>query len=137
MSRTDQAYETWKRDIQRARRTIETELLRGLIRKCDDEGQKRVFLPHRALSRAPELQPGMSGAKYETFAAAHQEFHLALVGGSESLLRSRSLKQLHGRLRRHQRLLDAALDRDEPRAVGLLQDHAGAARGGHSLGRPT
>jgi hypothetical protein len=35
------------------------------------------------------------------------------------------------------RLMDAVLDRDEPCAVGLLQDHVGAAKLGHSSDRPT
>jgi DNA-binding GntR family transcriptional regulator len=150
------------RDIQRARLTIETELLRDSIRKGDDDWQKRVLLAHRVLSRAPVLQTGMSEADYETFEAAHQEFHLALVGGSDSLWLSRFLEQLYAQVRRHQRLIvlgraslsdprtdaallttlhsasaiehhtrlmDAVLDRNEVRAVSLIQDHIGAAQG--------
>jgi GntR family carbon starvation induced transcriptional regulator len=152
------------RDIQRARLTVETELLRDSIRNGDDEWQKRALLAHRVLSRAPVLQTDMSDADYETFEAAHQEFHLALVGGSDSLWLSRFLEQLYAQVRRHQRLIvlgraslsdpsidaallttvhsasamehhtrlmDAVLDRDEICAVGLLQDHIGAAQGAH------
>jgi GntR family transcriptional regulator, carbon starvation induced regulator len=149
------------RDIQRARLTVETELLRDSIRKGDDEWQKRVLLAHRVLSRAPALRTGMSEADYETFEAAHQEFHLALVGGSDSLWLSRFLEQIYAQVRRHQRLIvlgraslsdprtdsallatlhsasaiehhthlmDAVLDKDEARAVSLLQGHIGTAQ---------
>lgn len=157
------------RDIQRARLTIETELLRDSIRKGDDDWQKRVLLAHRVLSRAPVLRTGMAEADYEAFEAAHQEFHMALVGGSDSLWLSRFLEQLYAQVRRHQRLIvlgraslsdprtdaallatlhsasaiehhtrlmDAVLDRDEARAVSLLQDHIGAAQGVHSTDPP-
>ncbi|MBN9052820.1 GntR family transcriptional regulator [Shinella sp. NM-101] len=145
-------------DIQNARLVIESQLLRESIRTGDDEWQKDVLLAHRALSRAPALEQGMPEAAYEEFEAAHQDFHLRLVGGSHSRWLRRFLEQLHGQVRRHQRLIvlgkgvlsdaradaalmailrststidhhtllmDAALDRDEDRAVALLHEHIG------------
>lgn len=92
-------------DIQAARLTIEAQLLRESIRQGDDDWQKRVLLAHRTLSRAPALTPGMPDSAYETFETAHQEFHLALVGGADSLWLSRFLGQLYAQVRRHQRLI--------------------------------
>jgi DNA-binding GntR family transcriptional regulator len=145
-------------DIQRARLAVESQLLRDSIRMGDDDWQKRVLLAHRNLSRAPALTTGMPEAAYEQFEAAHQEFHLALVGGGNSLWLTRFLEQLYAQVRRHQRLIvlgrsalsdprtdaallatlhsssaiehhtplmDATLDRDEDRAVRLLEGHIG------------
>ena len=145
-------------DIQHARLAIETQLLLDSIRLGDDDWQKQVLLAHRTLSRAPILATGMSEADYEVFETAHQDFHLALVGGGHSLWLTRFLGQLYGQVRRHQRmivlgraslsdprtdaallatlhsssaiehhtiLMDATLDRDEARAVDLLQRHVG------------
>lgn len=93
------------RDIQRARLTIETEHLRVSIRKSDDERQKRVLSAYRVLLRAPALQTGMTEAEHETFEVAHQEFHFALVGGSDCLWLGRFLEQFYAQVRRHQRLV--------------------------------
>ncbi|NEY92039.1 GntR family transcriptional regulator [Tabrizicola oligotrophica] len=146
------------RDIQHARLAIETQMLRDSIHQGDDEWQKRVLLAHRTLARAPVLAQGMPVADYESFEAAHQDFHLALVGGGDSLWLGRFLTQIYAQVRRHQRLIvlgqaalsdprtdaallaalrsssgidqhtplmDAALDRDEARAVVLFQGHIG------------
>ena len=143
-------------DIQNARLVIESQLLREAMRVGGDEWQKQVLLTHRTLSRAPVLEQGMPQTAYEQFEAAHQEFHLALVGGSKSIWLGRFLEQLHAQVRRHQRLIvlgnrgladdrtdtallttlhsasaiehhtvlmDAALDRDEDRALKLLHQH--------------
>ena len=92
-------------DIQAARLTIEAQLLRESIRQGDNDWQKRVLLAHRTLSRAPALTTGMPEAEYEKFETAHQDFHLALVGGGKSLWLSRFLGQLYAQVRRHQRLI--------------------------------
>ncbi|MDG3580009.1 GntR family transcriptional regulator [Rhizobium sp. YJ-22] len=92
-------------DIQNARLVIEAQLLRESIRVGDDEWQKGVLLAHRALSRAPALEQGMPEAAYEAFEIAHQDFHLRLVGGSHSGWLRRFLEQLHGQVRRYQRLI--------------------------------
>lgn len=146
------------RDIQHARLAVETQMLRDSIHHGDDEWQKRVLLAHRTLARAPALAQGMAIADYETFEVAHQDFHLALVGGGSSLWLGRFLDQIYAQVRRHQRLIvlgqarlsdprtdaallaalrsssgiehhtplmEAALDRDEARAVALLQQHIG------------
>lgn len=145
-------------DIQQARQAIESQLLRDSIRLGDDNWQKRILLAHRTMSRAPALATGMPEADYEQFEAAHQEFHLALVGGGSSLWLNRFLEQLYAQVRRHQRLIvlgraalsdprtdaallatlhskaaiehhtrlmDATLDRDEDRAIRLLEEHIG------------
>lgn len=92
-------------DIQAARLTIESQLLRESIRQGDDDWQKRVLLAHRILSRAPALTTGMTEADYEIFETAHQDFHLALIGGGNSLWLARFLGQLYAQVRRHQRLI--------------------------------
>ena len=150
------------RDIQRARLTVETELLRDSIRMGDDEWQKRVLLAHRVLSRAPALQTGMSEAEYETFEARPSGVSPLLWWGAATAYGYRGfLEQLYAQVRRHQRLIvlgraslsdprtdaallatlhsasaiehhthlmDAVLDRDELRAIGLLQGHIGTAQ---------
>lgn len=92
-------------DIQHSRLAIETQLLLDSIRMGDAEWEKHVLLAHRNLSRAPVLETGMSEAAYEQFEAAHQEFHLSLVGGGNSLWLTRFLGQIYAQVRRHQRLI--------------------------------
>ena len=92
-------------DIQHSRLAIETQLLRDSIRIGDDDWEKRVLLAHRTLSRAPVLETGMPETAYEQFEAAHQEFHLLLVGGGNSLWLTRFLGQIYAQVRRHQRLI--------------------------------
>ena len=47
----------------------------------------------------------MTEADYEIFETAHQDFHLALIGGGNSLWLARFLGQLYAQVRRHQRLI--------------------------------
>lgn len=117
-------------DIQRARLAIESQLLRDSIRMGDDDWQKRVLLAHRTLSRAPALATGMAEADYEQFETAHQDFHLALVGGGDSLWLGRFLEQLYAQVRRHQRLIvlgRAALSDPRTDAALLATLHSRAA----------
>ena len=117
-------------DIQRARLAIEAQLLRDSIASGDDDWQKRVLLAHRNLSRAPVLATGMAETEYEKFEAAHQEFHLALVGGTDSLWLNRFLVQLYAQVRRHQRLIvlgRAALSDPRSDAALLATLHSSSA----------
>jgi len=117
-------------DIQHTRLAIETQLLRDSIRLGDDDWQKRVLLAHRTLSRAPALHKGMSEADYDIFEAAHQAFHLALVGGGNSLWLARFLDQVYAQVRRHQRLVvlgRAALSDPRTDAALLASLHAASA----------
>mgnify|MGYP000865995641 FL=1 len=122
-------------DIQHTRLAIEAQLLRDSIRQGDDDWQKHVLLAHRTLSRAPVLATGMSESAYEQFEAAHQEFHLALVGGGSSLWLFRFLTQIYGQVRRHQRLIvlgRAALSDPMTDAALLATLHSSSALEHHT-----
>ena len=64
-----------------------------------------MLLAHRTLSRAPVLETGRAEATHEQFEAAHQDFHLSLVGGGNSLWLTRFLGQIYAQIRRYQRLI--------------------------------
>lgn len=122
-------------DIQHARLAIETQMLLDSIREGDDNWQKRVLLAHRILSRAPLLKKGMPAADYERFEAAHQEFHMALVGGGTSSWLGRFLGQIYAQVRRHQRLIvlgQAALSDPRTDAALLASLHSSSGIDHHT-----
>ncbi len=131
------------RDLYRLRVLIEGAALRDAIEQGDVEYETRVVASHHRLERTPHLLEDGSGQITEEWAAAHGEFHHQLLSASTSP----RLRDLADRLRdtselyrrwsgtlttalpprdipdEHRALMQAVLDHDAERAVGLITDH--------------
>lgn len=131
------------RDISALRILIEGEALRQAITHADVEYEARVLADHHRLTRTPAWLDDKERTMTEEWAQAHTLFHSALLSASPSprlrdlaetlretaeLYRrwSGMVSREHGRrdvATEHRDLMQAALDRDADRAVGLLSDH--------------
>lgn len=125
-------------DIAMVRKEIEGMALRLSIKNGDDSWEARVVAARHKVSL---LEKAGKNVVEDVWESRHREFHLTLV----SACRSDTLLHLHGllsdqfdRYRRlstqsrlpnaprsliHQRIIDAALNRDADVAVKLLRDH--------------
>lgn len=136
-------------DITEARIHVECEALRRAIEHGGLDWEEKLAGAHHRLSRLAMLaadKPGVS----EEWDRAHAAFHSALIGGCGSkwlvtlaeLLRDQTARYRHlsvaGELRapkgrraasarnvpaEHQQIVEAALERDAPRACTLLAEH--------------
>lgn len=149
-------------DLQRARTTVECDLLRDSIREGDDIWEQQLVAAHYALKQTAPLRANMPETDLARWERRHDAFHAALLAGGASLWLKRFAEQIHTQLHRHHRnlvfsparlaggaskalgekqytalldrasnldhhtaLMDAALARDENKAVELLIEHIG------------
>jgi len=128
-------------DLTTTRVEIEGLALRRAMLFGDVAWEAGLAAAFDRLSRLPERANEDSARVSDDWADAHQAFHLALVAGCNSpwLLRLRSvLFEQSERYRRlsvragrkdrdvlaeHRAIMDAALERDAERAIGLLSEH--------------
>lgn len=128
-------------DLMRARCWLNEVGLRQSIERGGPDWEERVLIAHHHLTRAPNAPPGSDNVvRSPEWSAAHLRFHQALISASGSDWLSSFCEQLHeameryrhvsrsGRTREsadaeHRAIMEAALDRDAPRAVALLMDH--------------
>jgi DNA-binding GntR family transcriptional regulator len=126
-------------DITRTRIELETLALRRSIALGDERWRDGIRRALDALAVLAVPEPGDAGPGFETWRAAHRQFHLALVAACASpwLLRFRNTLYEHSERYRflsygvaprdvdgeHRRIAEAALDRDVEAAVGALGDH--------------
>jgi DNA-binding GntR family transcriptional regulator len=127
-------------EIAEARRTIEPVVLRMSIERGDVDWEARVRATHHRLVRTPPYAP-KEGAHYTAaWAEAHRAFHRTLLEGcgnralletfdrlwtASELARRWAAHRTPGRdgLKEHQRLEEAALDRDADTASAILVQH--------------
>jgi DNA-binding GntR family transcriptional regulator len=126
-------------DLTRVRIDIETLGLRRALAEGDIAWEGRVVAAHHALDRAGTGR-GSDVRSHELWAAAHADFHNAIIGGCDSA----RLREIAGSLREsaelyqrwsypldtsrdvaaeHRAMLEAVLDRDEAMAVLVLTQH--------------
>ena len=130
------------RELTEARFELEGLTLRLAVTNGDVNWESRLVAAHHVLARSPQLDPDDPDQLSDAWAAAHEEFHAALLDGcanqrlksvaatmraSTELYRrwSVSLRKESGRdiPGEHARILDAAVSRDTDRAVTLLTEH--------------
>ena len=127
------------RDLTRVRIEIETVCLTWSIEAGDLEWESRVIAAAHRLSKT--FREHRPGAKVESaWTTAHDEFHFALVSACKSprlLLIHRQLYEQSERYRKlemarppsrdpdaeHNRIVQAALGRDVPKATRLMRGH--------------
>jgi len=146
-------------DLQKARATVETALLREAIRLGDDPWEQRLVAAHHSFRQTQPLRVRMPEAELSRWEQKHEAFHKALLSGSPSIWLARFADQISDQLHRHHRnlviarlldspdvvqeerhsailkrasniehhtmLMEAALARDEDRALALLAEHVG------------
>jgi DNA-binding GntR family transcriptional regulator len=128
-------------DLTNVRIEIESMCLRRSMANAGTGWESKVQAAYQKLCRTPPRVATDSKRLSDTYATAHTGFHEALVSGCESewLLRLRRLLSTQSeRYRRlalplstrnrdipgeHQAIMDAALARDETRAMGLMAEH--------------
>jgi len=128
-------------DLMRARCWLNEIGLRKSIEHGGPDWEERVLVAHHHLTRAPNAPAGSDDViRTPEWSAAHLRFHQALISASGSDWLSSFCEQLHeameryrhvsrsGRTRQsadseHRAIMEAALDRDAPRAVALLTEH--------------
>lgn len=148
-------------DLQKARATVETELLREAIRLGDDTWEQQLVAAHYGFAQAEPLYANIPEKELARWEERHDAFHQALLNGSPSIWLKRFVAQIYVQLHRHQRnlffspslagrgpkhldeqqytellkkasnmehhtaLMEAALARDERKAVALLVEDIG------------
>jgi DNA-binding GntR family transcriptional regulator len=129
-------------DLTSARVQIETLVLREATANGDLAWESRLIAVHHTLARTPVTAADDPDRVSEGWAAAHAEFHSALLAGcsngrlraiaeslrdSAELYRQWSLPADRGHARdvaaEHRAILDAVLDRDAKRAATVLTAH--------------
>jgi DNA-binding GntR family transcriptional regulator len=128
-------------DLTQVRVQIEGMCLRRAIAAGDVGWEERVVAAHHRLSRTPEREPDDASRLSDAWAEAHTSFHRALVSACDSPYLLEIREMLHTRSERYRRIsvplsralrpiaqehegiMQAALERDADRAVGLLSEH--------------
>jgi DNA-binding GntR family transcriptional regulator len=131
-------------DLTKVRIEIDSLCLRKAIEHGGVDWESRLVAAFHRLSRTPERAAGDPTRSSEEWAAAHSEFHTALVEGCGSPWLMRLHNQLYDQSERyrrlsvslaprrrnigdeHQKILDAVLARDADKAVKLLAQHLSA-----------
>ncbi len=131
-------------DLTRTRLEIEASCLRRAVAAGDVPWESRLVAALHRLSRTPERSPDDERQLGDHWAAAHAEFHAALVSACDSpwLLRLRALlydqSERYRRLSvplapsvrdiggEHRAIVEAAISRDADLAVMLLSQHLSA-----------
>ncbi|MFC9331049.1 GntR family transcriptional regulator [Kitasatospora sp. NPDC057015] len=130
------------RELATARVEIESVVLRLSMEQGDTQWEARAVAAHHVLRRTPFFGPDDPDHPGAAWAAAHAEFHLALLAGCTNrrlLETARGLREeaelyLHWSAPfgvendrdlagEHRALLEAVVDREVGRAVGLVRDH--------------
>jgi DNA-binding GntR family transcriptional regulator len=125
--------------ITEARRTLEPAMFRMSIERGDVEWEARVRAMHHRLARTPQHAGDGKSYVSDAWAAAHHDFHRALLDGCgnpvllETFDRLWNASELARRwadrgiardpLVEHRELEDAALSRDADVAAALLDQH--------------
>lgn len=128
-------------DITRTRILLETEALRQSLRAGDENWEGQLLIAFHHLTRAEERLAANPGAGVSEWEERNRQFHQALIGGSPSHWIRHFLGILFRQSERYRRLniatsevprnvhaehkdiFEAALARNEERAVELLTDH--------------
>jgi GntR family carbon starvation induced transcriptional regulator len=131
-------------DLTRVRLLVEGEALRDAIGHGDDRWEAGLVAAAHALALVEQRLRDVAPALDDTWSARHRAFHMAIYAGASSPLlhtlvgqlfdaaeRYRRFSARHRTLPRsktaeHQRLLEAVLARDAPRAGDLLAHHVTA-----------
>lgn len=92
-------------DLQKARATVETDLLRESIRTGDEAWEQSVVAAHYAFKQAKPLRLNMPEAELARWEQRHDAFHRALLDGSSSVWLKRFAEQINTQLHRHHRNL--------------------------------
>ncbi len=121
---------------------LEALTLRSAVTDGDVNWESRLIAAHHLLVRSPQLDPDDPERLSDTWVTAHEKFHAALLDGcANQRLKSvaatmRASAELYRRWSvplggesgrdipgEHAGILEAAVARDTPRAVGLLTAH--------------
>lgn len=92
-------------DLQRARATVESDLLRDAIRSGDEAWEQQIVAAHYALKQAKPLRMNMPEAELVRWEQRHDAFHHALLNGAPSVWLKRFAEQISTQLHRHHRNL--------------------------------
>lgn len=92
-------------DLQKARKAIESSLLREAIEVGDDEWEQRLVAAHYAFKQTKPLHMRMPESDLCRWEARHEAFHKALLSGSPSVWLTRFADQINDQLHRHHRIL--------------------------------
>ncbi|MBL0373417.1 GntR family transcriptional regulator [Rhizobium sp. KVB221] len=92
-------------DLQRARVTIESDLLREAIHAGDETWEQQLVAAHYALKQAKPLRANMPETELIRWEQRHDAFHNALLNGSPSIWLKRFAEQISTQLHRHHRNL--------------------------------
>jgi DNA-binding GntR family transcriptional regulator len=92
-------------DLQKARATVETELLRESIRLGDEAWEQQLVAAHYGFAQAKPLRARMPETELARWEQRHDAFHQALLNGSPSIWLKRLLMQIYIQLHRQQRNL--------------------------------
>jgi DNA-binding GntR family transcriptional regulator len=92
-------------DLQKARATVETDLLREAIRFGDEAWEQRVVAAHYAFKQTKPLRTNMPEAELARWEQKHDAFHQALLDGGRSIWLKRFAEQINTQLHRHHRNL--------------------------------
>ena len=132
-------------DLTVARVEVESSAFRHAIEEGDLQWESSVVAAHHLLSRLPVPGADSADTKHETWGAAHQAFHSALLSGCASRRLRETAQALRaeaelyrswtGHLKpgshrdvasEHRRLMEAVLARDVQQGTRLLRDHIAA-----------
>jgi DNA-binding GntR family transcriptional regulator len=129
------------RNLTLARSEIEVLCLKSAIKAGDINWEGRMLAAYHTVSRISPRSTNDSEMLNEAYAEAHRLFHDALVAGCDNPVLLRIREQLYAQSERYQRLsmklvrydreveeehrnlVEAAIARDEARAVSLLRKH--------------
>ena len=136
-------------DLQRTRLAVELPALLESMQRGGDAWESALITAHYRLSRCPSPQDTSDPAALAAWEERHDNFHTALLSACRSGWLLHFQQQIGDQLRRyhrilgalsgggtgtplpatvalqhHTRLMEAALDRDAPRATALMTEHA-------------
>jgi len=129
------------RDILGTRAVIETGALQRSMRTRSPEWEEAVVVAMLRLKRVVERNTDVVSESNAEFAAAHRNFHVALISGCglqrlmdiQATIYDQSYRYWHGMVMagmevsrvvaEHQKLVDCALGDDIPLALKALEDH--------------
>lgn len=92
-------------DLQRARATVESDLLREAIRSGDEIWEQQLVAAHYALKQTKPLRVNMPETELMRWEQRHDAFHNSLLSGSPSVWLKRFAEQVSTQLHRHHRNL--------------------------------
>ncbi|MDB6060597.1 MAG: GntR family transcriptional regulator [Verrucomicrobiaceae bacterium] len=129
------------RNLTMARSEIEVLCLKSALKAGDISWEGRLLAAYHKVSRLPPRSAENPKLLSEAYADAHREYHDAVVSGCDNPVLLKIREQLYAQSERYQRLsmqlvqydrdlndehralVEAAIARDETRAVALLRTH--------------